>query len=434
MENEFYKNVVDKLPIGYIYCKVLFDAKNNVCDYEYIDTNEFGRQYISDSLIGKKYSDFSKKDTKVSREWIKICGEVALSGVENEIANYKFSATKRLKVKIWSPKKNHFVLNFDDVTEETIKQKAMETLLIALNDLVFEVDSNYVFTNILTNDDSLLFVPRSQIIGHSINEFFDDIITKQIVDVINKAQLTNEKETITYHSVLPGDNKWYMADVKSTPSGDTTKTIISIRNITEQKAIEDSIVGYQEQLKNIKEEEALLFSLFSLFVNTKIDNSKKIVIESLNKMACLIKADRAYVYKYDFALGFANPLYEWSCQCLETELDSLKETSLDLINSSVKEHKKGNSIIIKDISQLDDIDLKERMNRQLIKSFLSVPLMNGHKCYGFVAFEYVSNYIDEKLEQNDLVLKYGQLLINLLLKTEHEKELNEIKIKLEAIL
>lgn len=46
MNDEFYKNVISKLPVGYVYHKIICDDLDNPYDYEFIDANQVGKELI----------------------------------------------------------------------------------------------------------------------------------------------------------------------------------------------------------------------------------------------------------------------------------------------------------------------------------------------------------------------------------------------------
>ena len=48
----------------------------------------------------------------------------------------------------------------------------MHTILNHLNDAIFELDEHYVFLQVMTPDQELLFVPKKEIIGKNIRDIF----------------------------------------------------------------------------------------------------------------------------------------------------------------------------------------------------------------------------------------------------------------------
>lgn len=109
MNNELYGNVINKLPIGYAYHRIILDDEGQPLDYEFLDANQLGKEYISTldpNIIGKKFSEVVPQMNDDAKRWIETCGEVALMGGTKEFEQYSFAAGKRLKLKVWSPEKN----------------------------------------------------------------------------------------------------------------------------------------------------------------------------------------------------------------------------------------------------------------------------------------------------------------------------------------
>ena len=97
----------------------------------------------------------------------------------------------------------------------------------ALNDIVFEVDEDFVFSEVFISNENLLFATSQRIIGSRINETFPQDMTDLFISQFEKARITGNKQTITYKSSLASDNKWYKADIYYSETGLKNKYIIN---------------------------------------------------------------------------------------------------------------------------------------------------------------------------------------------------------------
>lgn len=119
----------------------------------------------------------------------------------------------------------------------------------ALNDIVFEVDEDFVFSEVFISNENLLFATSQRIIGSRINETFPQDMTDLFISQFEKARITGNKQTITYKSSLASDNKWYKADIYYSETGLKNKYIICVSDISEQKKLQDELAYQTKELE-----------------------------------------------------------------------------------------------------------------------------------------------------------------------------------------
>lgn len=279
MNDEFYKNVISKLPVGYVCHKIICDDLDNPYDYEFIDANQVGKELISawnPDIIGKRFREIYTPTNSEMTDWIETCGNIALNGGEVYLDKYVFNTSKMLKVKIWSPEKYYFIVYFMDITQETRQIMEAEGLLHNLFDIIFELDRSYVFKYVVAKDEKMLFLPKDQIIGRSINEIFDDTMTEMVVSAIIRGFQSGMDETITYSSDIESNQRWFQALIKCVDEGVDSKVIVGINDITEQKKKDSSndVIYDNSETSDIK------FELDSnyVFKNVETDNENLLFI------------------------------------------------------------------------------------------------------------------------------------------------------------
>lgn len=254
MRIDYYKQLIEKLPNAYAYHRVICDAMEHPLDYEYIEVNSAFEKLTGlkkSTVIGNTISKLINIDDDFN--WIEYYGEVALNGIEKEIKHYSKSSNKWYKIFVYSPEKYYFVTVFTDITKEIIDLQEKTTFLIALNDIVFELSENLVFLNVFSPDEKLLFMNKEKIIGSKINEILPIEIAQKWITTLQKSKNSGKKESIIYKSIIPGDEKWFKAEVSYIDNDQYKKYITSVIDISEQKRIQDELLYKTEQLENFFE-------------------------------------------------------------------------------------------------------------------------------------------------------------------------------------
>jgi two-component sensor histidine kinase len=138
-------------------------------------------------------------------------------------------------------------------------------------------------------------------------------------------------------------------------------------------------------------------------------------------MGKFINTDRVYIFDYDFDKKVTSNTYEWCSSYATRELDNLQDIPIESIKSWVAEHKKGNSIHIRDVSKLSDNDsVKEILQFQGIKSVLSVPMMIDGECIGFAGFDSVREKKEYSKREIRLLNLFVQMLVNVFSRKKQE--------------
>ena len=191
----------------------------------------------------------------------------------------------------------------------------------------------------------------------------------------------------------------------------------SARDISERKRAEEKL-NRQLQLQS------LLSSIAMQYINIPIEHINDSISKSLKEFALFAKADRAYIFSYDWEKGTTTNTYEWCNEGINPEIDNLQDVPIIVMQEWNDDHRAGKIIQIDNVSELAITDdRKEFLEKQNIKSLISVPLMNNNECIGFVGFDSVDNY--NHYTQNEItVLKiFANLLVNIQNRIDLSKEL-----------
>ncbi len=124
----------------------------------------------------------------------------------------------------------------ESATEIRQKQMALLAVVTSLDDIIFEVDENYIFLNVWTKDESKLFMPKEKFLGKSMGIVFGDEFCIPFQNAIDKVLLTKQSQSMEYPS-LTEEGIWYEATVNSINSMEEgwRKVSLIIKDISARK-------------------------------------------------------------------------------------------------------------------------------------------------------------------------------------------------------
>ena len=146
---EHYRSLFENMLNGFAYCKMLF-KQNQPQDFIYLVVNSsFEALTGLKNVIGKKVSEVIPGIREFDPELLEIYGKVALTGKPERVEIYVQALKAWFDLSVYSPKKEHFVVLFDVITErkraeERLKNQMQltETLLETIPSPVFYKDAS----------------------------------------------------------------------------------------------------------------------------------------------------------------------------------------------------------------------------------------------------------------------------------------------------
>lgn len=177
----------------------------------------------------------------------------------------------------------------------------------------------------------------------------------------------------------------------------------------------------------------LLLELAGRYINIPLSDMDREINASLKLIGQFVKVDRVYVFRYDFEAQTTTNTHEWCRDLVSPQIDSLQNVPIKNIPNWVGTHIQGKSLIIKDVLALDPKTetIRQSLESQGIKSLVTIPMMYEGACIGFVGFDSVFNLRSYTENEINLLKFYAQILVNLHLRKNHEKQL--LKAKTDAI-
>ncbi|WP_263603359.1 response regulator [Chryseobacterium sp. PET-29] len=168
----------------------------------------------------------------------------------------------------------------------------------------------------------------------------------------------------------------------------------------------------QEQLNKQLEFQNLLMDISSEYINIPIEKVSQSVNKSLKEMSEFVHADRAYIFRYDFAEKTCSNVYEYCNEGITPQIDNLQDIPLEMMGDWVDINKKGGSIYYPDVDELPESEIKEILQAQDIKSLFVIPAMMQNECLGFVGFDFVKDYHNLSDTEKNLLTIFTQVLVN----------------------
>ncbi len=168
----------------------------------------------------------------------------------------------------------------------------------------------------------------------------------------------------------------------------------------------------------------LIMDLSLLFLNVPVDFLEEALQEALARVGVFTQTDRLFIFSYDFQLRMMCNTHEWCAPEIEPEIHNLQNISFDEAANQVNHHRAGEPFYINDVNAMPETDpLRKRLGDQGIISMLSLPLLDGQECIGFVGFDSVQRRREWSATEIKLFLLLAELLVNVIRRKRREEEL-----------
>jgi len=226
------------------------------------------------------------------------------------------------------------------------------------------------------------------------------------------------------------DGTFFWVDLNIHPIFNNKKKIIHFLTIGYDISPRKEV---QQTLIDTTKFQDLLMKISSVYINIPLDTLEKEIVESLEIIGKFINVDRVYVFVYNHKNKCASNQFEWCAKGILPQMQSLQDIPFDDMPIWRKRHFKGQEIHIPDIQKLARGKFRKIIESQEIKSLISIPMMDGEKCLGFVGFDSVREKRSYTEEEKSLLKLYAQMLVNVSNRVDHIKQIEESKKQIEEI-
>ncbi len=369
--------------------------------------------------------------------WDTICSGKAWRG---EFLNKKKNGVLFWEAAIISPIKNekgeitHYLAVKEDITEQKLAQENIRTtrdtyksIFNSVTEAIYVIDKDGKFIDVNRGAELLYGYHRDELIGMSpSNVSAPGMNDLEAVNRIHKEVWeTGISQGFEFWGIRKSGAVFpkYVIINKGTYFGNDC-IIATARDITERKKLDEDF-KHQSRLRE------LLMEISSGFINLPLSQVDEAINRSLGKIALFVKADRSYIFDYDWENGICRNTVEWSGGDIIPLSNSLQTIPVNMLGNLTEMHRNGEPVFLSDQKALQIGPAKNLIESQGVKSLLTVPMMNEAQCMGFVGFDYVREnhiYTDSEMQ---LLKIFAQMLVNVKLRKEMVVQLVIAKEKAE---
>ncbi|SDB47071.1 PAS domain S-box-containing protein [Desulfonatronum thiosulfatophilum] len=221
-----------------------------------------------------------------------------------------------------------------------------------------------------------------------------------------------------------------------TRSGETKhvqilSTIIEVDGQTIKQGVFVDIserVFAREQIQYQISLQHLLMDLSLIFLNVPTEFLDDALHEALARVGEFTQTDRAYIFSYDFARQMMHNTHEWCASGIEPEIHHLQNVRLNAVRKQIIRHKAGEPFYINSVEDLPVADpLRGYLLDHGILSVLTLPLLTGQECIGFLGFDSVARVREWTTTEIKLFMVLAELLVNVHRRRHREAELHSAR-------
>ena len=176
------------------------------------------------------------------------------------------------------------------------------------------------------------------------------------------------------------------------------------------------LLYYQEVMTNISQR----------FMETPFKELEHSINTSLADLGKLLKVCRVYVFEFDESKQSMSNTFEWCFDDIEPAIDVLKNLSVDIFPWWMQKLKNNEVINVFDVNEMDSEQLQEKeiLIAQGIKSVLVVPIYVNSELLGFIGFDSVKKR-KRFSDEIHLIQMHSDLIGYALLKVKDEHRVSE---------
>ncbi|MGB9793251.1 MAG: PAS domain S-box protein, partial [Thermacetogeniaceae bacterium] len=131
MTDDLLWKIVESLPVGYAYHRVLFGSDGKAEDYVFLEVNPAFEEMTGlkrEDVIGKRATEVLPGIESEKFDWIGFYGSIARGGEKREFVQYSEALRRWYKVTAFSPERNYFVTFFQEISEDIYKAECVKAI------------------------------------------------------------------------------------------------------------------------------------------------------------------------------------------------------------------------------------------------------------------------------------------------------------------
>lgn len=189
----------------------------------------------------------------------------------------------------------------------------VEALLTCLDDMVFELSEERIFKQVWCKDESLLYLPKDQIIGRHMNDILG-AQSEMFSQLVDKLLATGMSQEIEYPDQRPEMNNWYRLRVSLIQGGKPgagRRIMVVIKDITQYKITHLELIKAKEDAEKAAQARSGFLSVMSHEIRTPLNGIIGIanLLEETPQHGNLV---RSLKYAADHLLTLINDILDFS--------------------------------------------------------------------------------------------------------------------------
>jgi PAS domain S-box-containing protein len=390
--------------------------------------------YTRNELTGKPMSDFVSADTfeifkqkTIERQYGNIDRyEATMRHNDGSMRHFSISASP-----LFSPERELLgtLGVLIDITEQKEAQhllfetsERLKAILASMPDMIFIHDRDGRYLDSFINQKlypNTRFQPQN---GQLLNEVFEPDTARDILLAIR--QCLQKQETVEVQFDFTVENSLRHMQARLSPMSED-RVVSVVRDTTLLVTLEKEIIHNNNLLR-------VLTQLATRFINLPVSQIEVEINHAIAEIGLFAEVDRVYIFDYDWQADTMTNTYEWCSEGTSPEIDNLKDIPNSLLPDWVGSHRKGEMTYVPRVAELGpEENLRKILEPQKIQSLITIPLMDGDTCLGYVGFDAVKTerlFTDSELS---LLRIFAELLTNLKIKQITESMLHQNKLILQ---
>lgn len=262
------------------------------------------------------------------------------------------------------------------------------------------------------------------VIGKTMHNVFPQVAADELAR-LESSLLSGQNRTLDIEQIYERDGRsWVISNrlVSIVHAEGKVGGIIGLGfDVTEKRRVE-------EELKRSSSFQVVIMELAIGFVNTPIQKLDQAILKALAMIGEFATVDRAYLFSYDFKAGTMSNTHEWCASGIKPEQDNLQMVPNELFPEWVEAHRRKELVHIPSVEALPENDnLRIILESQNIRTLITLPLVHGDSCFGFVGFDAVGRQKKWTKAEISLLAVMAELLTNAEMRRLHERHLLKAK-------
>ncbi len=180
--------------------------------------------------------------------------------------------------------------------------------------------------------------------------------------------------------------------------------------------------------------QSLLIKLATGFLNTPEESLDVAIDNALAELGTLTGADRAYVFRYDHDSRTMSNTHEWCQPGVESEKENLQELSYDLLPDWERQHGSDRIIHVPNVQELPrESPMRAILESQGIKTLITVPMIAGGVCLGFVGFDDVRRLRAWSQDEKNILRVLAEIITNIEVRRRQSIALQRSRAEYESV-